>query len=73
MKSGKVLQLLLVLPFLEIVESTKLVDNKCIPPKYAPRIIGGQNARRAPWMAYLIRNGGFVGGGSLIAYRLLLF
>ncbi|EDW48150.1 GM21701 [Drosophila sechellia] len=72
MKSGKVLQLLSVLLFLEIVESTKLLDSKCMPPNFAPRIIGGQNARRAPWMAYLIRNRGFVGGGSLIAYRFVL-
>ncbi|EDW91914.2 uncharacterized protein Dyak_GE11796 [Drosophila yakuba] len=50
----------------------QLLDNKCIPPKYAPRIIGGQNAGRAPWMAYLMRNRAFVGGGSLIAYRFVL-
>nr|XP_016928272.1 vitamin K-dependent protein C isoform X2 [Drosophila suzukii] len=47
------------------------LDSQCIPP-YGPRVIGGQNARRSPWMAYLIRNGGFACGGSLIAYRFVL-
>jgi len=48
------------------------LDPQCIPP-YGPRVIGGQNARRSPWMAYLIRNGGFACGGSLIAYRSYLY
>ncbi|XP_036669254.2 serine protease grass isoform X1 [Drosophila suzukii] len=47
------------------------LDSQCIPP-YGPRVIGGQNARKSPWMAYLIRNGGFACGGSLIAYRFVL-
>ncbi|KAH8347805.1 hypothetical protein KR084_001166 [Drosophila pseudotakahashii] len=48
-----------------------LLDPQCVPP-YGARVIGGQNARRSPWMAYLIRNGAFTCGGSLIAYRFVL-
>ncbi|XP_017044333.2 serine protease grass [Drosophila ficusphila] len=41
-------------------------------PSYHTRVIGGHNAQRSPWMAYLIRNGAFACGGSLIAYRFVL-
>ncbi|XP_017014755.1 serine protease grass [Drosophila takahashii] len=51
--------------------TARLLDPQCVIP-YGPRVIGGQNARRSPWMAYLIRNGAFACGGSLIAYRFVL-
>ncbi|EDW91927.1 uncharacterized protein Dyak_GE14063 [Drosophila yakuba] len=48
-----------------------LLDPKCLEPN-GLRVVGGQDARRSPWMAYLIRNGRFACGGSLIAHRFVL-
>ncbi|XP_041675664.1 chymotrypsin-like protease CTRL-1 [Drosophila eugracilis] len=46
--------------------STQLLDNKCKPPLFSPRIVGGKKAERAPWMAILSLNGKNICGGSLI-------
>ncbi|KAI8038425.1 hypothetical protein M5D96_008323 [Drosophila gunungcola] len=50
------------------LESTQLLDRGCIPPAYGTRVVGGQDAARSPWMAYLIRNNAFACGGSLITH-----
>ncbi|XP_017115309.1 serine protease grass [Drosophila elegans] len=52
--------------------STQLLDRGCIPPAYGTRVVGGQDAARSPWMAYLIRNNAFACGGSLITHRFVL-
>ncbi|XP_002081767.2 LOW QUALITY PROTEIN: testisin [Drosophila simulans] len=50
---------------------SQLLDSKCIAT-HRMRIIGGQDAQRTPWMAYLIRDNNFACGGSLIAHRFVL-
>ncbi|EDX07365.1 serine protease grass-like [Drosophila simulans] len=52
--------------------SMQLLDRGCIPPAYGARVTGGQNARRAPWMAYITLNGKYKCGGSLIASSFVL-
>ncbi|KAH8366289.1 hypothetical protein KR200_000332 [Drosophila serrata] len=51
--------------------SAQLLDDRC-QRSYRSRVIGGKISERAPWMAYLLRNGNFACGGSLIAYRFVL-
>ncbi|EDW48137.1 testisin isoform X2 [Drosophila sechellia] len=50
---------------------SQLLDSNCIA-SHRMRIIGGQDAQRTPWMAYLIRDNTFACGGSLIAHRFVL-
>ncbi|XP_017077753.1 chymotrypsin-like protease CTRL-1 [Drosophila eugracilis] len=72
MTAIKVLLSVSVFLLLAIIGSAQFLDRRCLAKTFQPRIIGGQNARRAPWMAYLIRKGAYVGGGSLIAHRFVL-
>ncbi|KAH8253959.1 hypothetical protein KR032_007865 [Drosophila birchii] len=64
------LSAILILLFLGM-GSAQLLDERC-QRSYRSRVIGGKNSERAPWMAYLLRNGNFACGGSLIAYRFVL-
>ncbi|KAH8234366.1 hypothetical protein KR038_008575 [Drosophila bunnanda] len=64
--------LLVILSFQLLGTGTaQLLDDRC-QRSYRSRVIGGKRSERAPWMAYLVRNGYFACGGSLIANRFVL-
>ncbi|KAH8234361.1 hypothetical protein KR038_008576 [Drosophila bunnanda] len=64
--------ILLVVLYFGKLEAVTFLDAQC-QPRFSPMMINGKNANRAPWMAYLIHNGQYICGGSLVNSRKKLF
>ncbi|KAH8284745.1 hypothetical protein KR054_000507 [Drosophila jambulina] len=63
--------ILLVILHFGKLEAVILLDDKCQPGD-TPMMINGGNANRAPWMAYLIRDGKYICSGSLVNSQFVL-
>ncbi|XP_017024357.1 chymotrypsin-like protease CTRL-1 [Drosophila kikkawai] len=66
----KLMLLLLSLCFGKL-EAVTFLDNNC-QAGFSPMMINSRNANRAPWMAYLIKDGKYICGGSLVNHQFVL-